>query len=77
MEKSESPFLLPEEVSARTLTSDTTRWRREKEGLFPRRVKLSARKIAYRRSDIQDWERDPEGWAERNRQAGPKEAKHG
>lgn len=69
MQNSESPFFLPEEVEARTHTSDSTRWRREKEGLFPKRVKLSARKIAYRRTDILDWERDPEGWAARNRAA--------
>jgi predicted DNA-binding transcriptional regulator AlpA len=62
MNEIESPFLLPEEVDARTLTSDPTRWRREKAGKFPKRIKLSARKIAYRRTEILAWEADPEGW---------------
>jgi predicted DNA-binding transcriptional regulator AlpA len=59
-------FLLPKAVDAISLLSPVTRWRREKAGLFPRRVKLSARKIAYRKADIEDWRRDPEGWAKRN-----------
>ncbi len=71
MPNTESPFLLPEEVQARTHTSEATRYRREKEGLFPKRVKLSARKVAYRRADILDWERDPEGWTERNKTTTP------
>lgn len=57
-----SQFLLPDEVGRRTLTSETTRWRREKAGRFPRRIKLGARKIGYRRSEIEAWEADPEGW---------------
>lgn len=66
MSVTESPFLLPSEVDARTRSSDTTRWRREKAGCFPKRIKLSARKVAYRKSDILEWESDPEGWAQRN-----------
>src|SRR6266550_2099325 len=66
----ESPFFLPREVDEISRLSDVTRWRREKAGRFPRRVKLSARKVAYRKSEIEDWRRDPEGWAKRNAIAG-------
>jgi predicted DNA-binding transcriptional regulator AlpA len=69
MEKVDSPFFLPEELNARHRTSDSTRWRQEKAGRFPRRIKLAARKIAYRRAEVLEWERDPEGWA--GRQAAP------
>ncbi|WP_445488624.1 helix-turn-helix transcriptional regulator [Rhodopseudomonas sp. RCAM05734] len=62
MTENQSPFFLPDEVDKRTLTSDTTRWRREKIGRFPRRIKIGARKVAYRRSEILAWENDPEGW---------------
>jgi predicted DNA-binding transcriptional regulator AlpA len=65
----EAVFLLPIEVDTISQLSAVTRWRREKAGQFPRRVKLSARKIAYRKSEIEDWQRDPEGWAQRNRAA--------
>jgi predicted DNA-binding transcriptional regulator AlpA len=66
MSGTNSPFLLPKAVEARTEISDTTRWRREKAGLFPKRIKISARKVAYRRSEIEDWEKDPEDWGRRN-----------
>lgn len=62
MSEIETPFLLPDEVDTLTLTSDTTRWRREKVGRFPRRIKIGARKIAYRRSEVLAWTADPEGW---------------
>jgi prophage regulatory protein len=56
------PFILSQELDGRTPFSDTTRWRQEKAGRFPRRIKVGARKVASRRSDIEAWERDPEGW---------------
>jgi predicted DNA-binding transcriptional regulator AlpA len=70
MARLEAVFLLPTEVDTISQLSPVTRWRREKAGLFPRRLKLSARKIAYRKSEIEDWQRDPEGWAKRNAIAG-------
>ena len=66
MARLETVFLLPFEVDAISKLSPVTRWRREKAGLFPRRLKISARKIAYRKSEIDEWQRDPEGWAKRN-----------
>lgn len=66
MSATESPFLLPHEVDRISQLSSVTRWRREKLGKFPKRIKLSARKIAYDRAAVLDWSKDPEGWAQRN-----------
>jgi predicted DNA-binding transcriptional regulator AlpA len=61
-----SPFLRPNEVEKISLLSDVTRWRHEKTGNFPRRIRITDRKIVYRKSDIDDWASDPEGWRARN-----------
>jgi predicted DNA-binding transcriptional regulator AlpA len=55
-------FLLPAEVDAITRIGDLTRWRLEKRGRFPRRLKIANRKIAWRKSGIEAWVADPEGW---------------
>jgi hypothetical protein len=60
-----SPFLLPDEVDTIALICDMTRMRQEKLGRFPKRIKLANRKVAYRRTDIEEWSRDPEGWRDR------------
>jgi predicted DNA-binding transcriptional regulator AlpA len=59
---SASPFILSKEVDEIVLICDLTRWRREKLGRFPKRIKLANRKVAYRRTDIDEWAEDPEGW---------------
>ncbi|WP_445083495.1 helix-turn-helix transcriptional regulator [Bradyrhizobium sp. TM233] len=41
---------------------DSTRWRLERKGRFPRRIRISSRKSVYRKSDIDAWQADPEGW---------------
>jgi predicted DNA-binding transcriptional regulator AlpA len=61
-----SPLLLPAEVDAITHIGVMTRARLEARGLFPRRVKIGQKKIAWRRSDIEAWCSDPEGWAKPN-----------
>jgi predicted DNA-binding transcriptional regulator AlpA len=65
---STSPFLLPDEVEQISRLCDLTRMRQEKRGRFPKRVKLAKRKIGYRRTDIEDWSRDPETWVQRHQQ---------
>ena len=50
----QSPFLRPNEVEKISLLSDVTRWRHEKTGNFPRRIRITDRKIVYRKSDIDD-----------------------
>lgn len=58
----ETPFLLPSEVNKISRITDVTRMRLEKSGRFPKRIKIGARKIAWRRSEIEAWTADPEGW---------------
>ena len=35
--------------------SETTVWRREKDGLFPRRRRLGANLVAWRSDEVQEW----------------------
>lgn len=70
----ESPFLLPDEVDTIARSSDDTRMRQEKKGRFPKRIKIAAKKIAYRKSEIEEWARDPEAWRARNAVAAGAEA---
>jgi predicted DNA-binding transcriptional regulator AlpA len=65
MTTSDSPFLLPDELDKLTRVSDLTRSRMEKRGLFPRRIRIAPRRIAWRRSEVEDWVRDPEAWGKR------------
>jgi predicted DNA-binding transcriptional regulator AlpA len=62
----ECEFFLPSEVDVITKLSESTRARREKLGCFPRREKISSRKVVYRKTLIREWQADPEGWARRN-----------
>jgi predicted DNA-binding transcriptional regulator AlpA len=61
-----SPFLLPSEVDEISRLCDVTRRRHESRGQFPKRVYVTGRKIVYRKSDIEEWAADPEGWRARN-----------
>jgi predicted DNA-binding transcriptional regulator AlpA len=56
-------FLLPSEVQEITRLRDPTLRRMEKRGLFPVRIRIAPRRIAWRRVDVLDWCRDPEGWS--------------
>ena len=47
------------EVIARTGLSDTSIWRREKEGRFPSRIRVTPRCTLWRQSDIDAWIADP------------------
>lgn len=61
-----SPFVLPKEADEICLISDITRWRQEKVGRFPKRIKLDGKKVVWRRVDIEEWAADPEGWRKRH-----------
>jgi len=61
-----SPFVLSQEADEISLVSNIARWRQEKLGRFPKRVKLANRKVAYLRRELEDWSQDPEGWRVRN-----------
>jgi prophage regulatory protein len=43
------------QVKARTGLSRTTRWRLEREGKFPTRIKLSANAVGWIEQDIETW----------------------
>ncbi len=45
-------FLTWPEVHARVRLSRTTVWRREKDGTFPRRVRVTPGRVAWRESEI-------------------------
>jgi prophage regulatory protein len=44
--------------------SDTTVWRMERRGEFPRRINISSKRVAWRRGEIESWLAQRE--AERN-----------
>jgi predicted DNA-binding transcriptional regulator AlpA len=62
----ESPFILADELNAITLTSDMTRKRMEDRGLFPKRVRIGARKTAHIRTEIAEWCANPDVWVKRH-----------
>jgi prophage regulatory protein len=55
-------FLLPSEVTALTRLRDPTRARMEHRGLFPKRIRISPRRVGWRRIEVEAWIADPEGW---------------
>jgi prophage regulatory protein len=50
-----SRFIRIREVCACTGLSRSTLYRLEAEGLFPRRVKIAKRSVAYREAEILEW----------------------
>jgi prophage regulatory protein len=67
-------FLLPSEVTEITRLRDPTRARMENKGLFPRRVRISPRRVGWRRTDILDWVEDPATWPSRRQSTASDEA---
>lgn len=43
--------------------SDVQRWRQEKRGRFPKRVKIGLRRVAWHRAEVLEWQADPQAWA--------------
>ncbi len=48
-------FLSSKQVQERTSLSRTTLWRLEKEGLFPSRIQVSPRRVAWSEAEVTDW----------------------
>lgn len=48
-------LLLMPEVTERVRLSDTTLWRLEKVGRFPKRVKIGFKRVAWRTVEIEAW----------------------
>jgi len=53
--KSTNRFVREAECKSITGLSRTRRWELEKEGKFPKRIKLSERAIAWLLSDLMNW----------------------
>lgn len=49
-------ILRPRDLPAFTGLSRTTIWRLERDGKFPKRVRLSAGAVGYRRSEVEAWQ---------------------
>ncbi|HBY6201958.1 AlpA family phage regulatory protein [Klebsiella pneumoniae] len=43
------------ECRVMTTLSNSTRWRMEQEGKFPKRIKIGPSAVAYRLSEVQAW----------------------
>lgn len=54
---SQRPFVFMEEIESDTGLSDTTIWRMERADppLFPKRIKLGVKKIAWVRAEYETW----------------------
>jgi hypothetical protein len=62
-----SPFFLDHEVNVITRTCKITCVRMKVRGLFPKRIRIGALKTVSRKYEVEEWVRDPVGWAQRNR----------
>jgi prophage regulatory protein len=49
-------LLSPKDVERQTSLSRTTLWRKVKEGSFPKPLKISANRIAWSSSDLEQWQ---------------------
>lgn len=63
MTNQKSAIVMSRELDEIVPFSETTRWRQEKLGRFPRRFKISTRIVGWHRAEIEDWLRDPAAWA--------------
>ena len=68
-EKPQTPWMRRSEVKIVNPVADRTLEGAEAAGLFPRRILLSPKSPAWRRSEVQDWLNDPTAWAQRQRVA--------
>ncbi|MGD0827849.1 MAG: AlpA family phage regulatory protein [Desulfobaccales bacterium] len=48
-------ILRPKDVITEYSLSRTTIWRKEREGTFPKKVKLGSRAVGYLKSDLEAW----------------------
>ena len=48
-------FLSSKQVQELTSLSRTTLWRLEKEGLFPSRIQVSPRRVAWSEAEVIEW----------------------
>lgn len=48
-------IIRPRDLPRETGLSRTTIWRLEKNGTFPKRIRLSAGAVGYRRAEVEAW----------------------
>lgn len=48
---------------------DSTLWRWERLGIFPKREQIGPNTTVYRKSLIDEWAEDPQGWAKKHRES--------
>jgi prophage regulatory protein len=48
-------IIRPKELPQKTGLSRTTCWRLERAGDFPKRIRLSAGAVGYRRAEVEQW----------------------
>jgi predicted DNA-binding transcriptional regulator AlpA len=65
VEHAASPFMRRDELKDIHPVSDRTRQRAEAAGLFPRRIQLAPHIPGWRRSEVAQWQADPNAWAMR------------
>ena len=51
----EKQILRPKDVIREFGLSRTTIWRKEREGTFPKKVKIGSRAVGYLRTDLEGW----------------------
>jgi predicted DNA-binding transcriptional regulator AlpA len=54
-EASPDPILNTKELRALVAISPVTVWRLERQGRFPKRLQLGARRVGWRRSEVEAW----------------------
>ena len=62
-------FLRKADVTARTSLSPSSIYRREREGRFPRRIRLTQRCTVWRESEINQWLANPAGYHQDERRS--------
>jgi prophage regulatory protein len=57
-------LILRPELQTLVPLSDTTVWRLERQGKFPKRIPISTKRVAWRRSQVESWLRAREAECE-------------
>ena len=55
-------YIVQTQLAERVPLSRSTIGRMEKAGRFPRRIKIGATRVAWRRDQVEAWLADPENW---------------
>jgi len=70
MSETETPWMRRSEIKKVNPVTDRTLEGAEDAGMFPKRILLSPKVAAWRRSEVLDWLNDPSAWAQRHQSKG-------